>query len=168
MRIGVGVLERQVAQLRRLVDDLLDIGRITSGKILIRRQPLLLQDMLGEAVEAIRHAMENKQHVLALEVEEAPLWVDGDRSRLVQVVSNLLHNAAKFTPPGGRVVLSLGREDDKARLGVRDNGPGIEPRDLAYVFRLFAQGDSTANRLHEGLEAWARYWEILGEVTAGS
>lgn len=152
LRIGVGIMERQVAQLQRLVDDLLDIGRITSGKILIQRQPVELQALLDEAVEAIRPAIEAKQHQVTLHVEPVPLWVDGDRARLLQVISNLLHNAAKFTPSGGHVVLSLLRAGDTAQIGVRDNGPGIKPSDLAYVFRLFAQGAADmASREHGGL-----------------
>ncbi|MEO6228279.1 MAG: ATP-binding protein, partial [Thermomonas sp.] len=103
-------------------------------------------------VEAIRPAIEAKQHGITLDVEPAPMWVDGDRARLVQVISNLLHNAAKFTPSGGHVVLSLVRAGDTAQIGVRDNGPGIKPSDLAYVFRLFAQGGADmASREHGGL-----------------
>ena len=150
LRSGVEVLERQVAQLRRLVDDLLDIGRITSGKILIQRQPTQLQDVLTHAVEATRPAMLKKGHALAVQLDATPLWVEGDSARLVQVVSNLLHNAAKFTPPGGQVTMSLARDGENARISVRDNGPGIKPKDLGYVFRLFAQGADHLDDLHEG------------------
>ncbi len=152
MRVGLGILERQVAQLRRLVDDLTDVGRITSGKIVIHKQPVRLQDVLEEAVEATRPHIEQKQHALSLQEDDTPLWVEGDRARLVQVVSNLLHNAAKFTPPGGEVVLSLSSEGDNALVSVRDNGPGIAPDEVNYVFRLFAQGGTDiASRMHGGL-----------------
>jgi signal transduction histidine kinase len=152
MVAGREILARQVRQLCRLVDDLLDVGRIASGKIHIEREPVRLQDVVDQALEASAPHIEGSRHALDLDVPDEQLWVVGDRARLVQVASNLLHNAAKFTPPGGRIRLWLARAGDKAELGVSDNGPGIAPEELSYVFRLFAQtGSDLAQRAHDGL-----------------
>lgn len=152
LRMGRDILQRQVAQLCRLVEDLVDVGRISSGKLQVQREPVLLQTVLDEVVEATRPFLQQRKHSLVHEMIDAPLWVEGDRARLVQVVSNLMHNAGKFTPPGGQVRLYLLREQDSAQIGVRDNGPGIQPEELQYVFRLFAQaGSDMASRLHGGL-----------------
>ncbi|GAA4863141.1 PAS domain-containing sensor histidine kinase [Luteimonas vadosa] len=146
------ILARQVGQLCRLVDDLLDVGRIASGKIHIEHEPVLLQDVVDQAVEATAPHVEAGRHVLEVDLPEHPLRVDGDRARLVQVVSNLLHNATKFSPPGGRIRVWLARAGGNAELGVADNGPGIPPEDLQYIFRLFAQaGGDMSQRTHDGL-----------------
>src|SRR5690606_33264566 len=137
------VLARQVAQLRRLVDDLLDVGRIVGEKIRVERAPVLLQDVAADALEASIPEMDARRHTLERDLSPEPLWVFGDRVRLVQVLGNLLHNAAKFTPDGGTVRLALrpGADGDTAELVVSDTGPGI-PRDkLRHVFKLFAQAD---------------------------
>ena len=146
------VLGRQVGHLRRLVDDLLDVGRIVSGKVHLERNPLLLQDVLNDAVEGVKPVMDARHHDFVRDLAPRPLWVQGDRVRLVQVVSNLLHNAAKFTPDGGRIELALRDAGEAAEISVRDNGPGIAQEHLKQVFELFAQvdGDDTA-RPHGGM-----------------
>ena len=146
------VLTRQVGHLKRLVDDLLDVGRIVSGKVRLERTPVRLQDVVAGAVEAVLPEMDRHRHTLRQELDPDPLWVLGDRVRLVQVLANLLQNAAKFTPDGGRVRVRLRRAGDRAELMVADNGPGI-PRDkLRHVFKLFAQGEEDhASRAHGGL-----------------
>ena len=146
------VLTRQVGHLKRLVDYLLDVGRIVSGKIRLERVPLRLQDVVEGAVEAVVPEMDRHRHALRQDVDPEPLWVLGDRVRLVQVLANLLQNAAKFTPDGGSIRVKLRRSGDNAELLVADNGPGI-PRDkLRHVFKLFAQGDDDhATREHGGL-----------------
>jgi PAS domain S-box-containing protein len=146
------ILVRQVAQLRRLVDDLLDVGRIASGRVHMERLPVHLQQVVAEAVEAGIPHLQAADHELEQDIAAEPLWVVGDRARLVQVLGNLLHNAAKFTPRGGRIRVWLARRGDKGELGVRDNGPGIHPDDLGYVFRLFAQAENDHSKhLHGGL-----------------
>ncbi|GAB3732248.1 PAS domain-containing sensor histidine kinase [Luteimonas pelagia] len=146
------ILVRQVVQLRRLVDDLLDVGRIASGRVHMEQAPVHLQSVVEQAVEASAPQVEAGEHTLSIDVTHAPLWVMGDHARLVQVASNLLHNAAKFTPPGGRIAIRLSRHDDRAEISVRDNGPGIDPQHLAYVFRLFAQAEpDSTKRMHGGL-----------------
>jgi PAS domain S-box-containing protein len=146
------ILARQVPHLRRLVDDLLDIGRITSGKVHLALQPLVLQQVVAEAAEAMRPAMQERRHQFDVAADSEPLTVQGDRTRLVQVLTNLLHNAAKFTPDGGHVTLSLARDGDHALLKVVDNGPGIPPEQLPRMFKLFAQADEDlSGRMHGGL-----------------
>jgi PAS domain S-box-containing protein len=135
------VLARQVAHLGRLVDDLLDTGRIISGKVHLQRSPTSLQEVVAESLEAMAPMLE--AHGLRLETRIAPdpLWVRGDKVRLVQVLSNLLHNACKFTPEGGRVQVVLTQQGEHAELRVSDTGCGIAPQELQYVFNLFAQGE---------------------------
>ncbi|MGQ4659878.1 PAS domain S-box protein [Lysobacter sp. F6437] len=145
------VLERQVAHLTRLVDDLLDVGRIVSGKVYLERQPVDLQHVVAESVEALSPTLQARHHELVVDVPPEPLEVMGDRVRLVQVLNNLLHNAAKFTPDGGRVCVTLARRGDHAELSVADNGPGIAPGELNYVFKLFAQSENSSGGHHGGL-----------------
>src|SRR5690606_11198882 len=146
------VLQRQVGHLKRLVDDLLDVGRIVSGKIRLERTPVRLQDVAAAAVETVTPEIDSHRHTLRQEITDEPLWVAGDRVRLVQVLGNLLQNAAKFTPDGGELQLVLRRAGRDAEFVVSDNGPGI-PRDkLRHVFKLFAQGEEDdAARAHGGL-----------------
>ena len=147
-----GILQRQVGHLKRLVDDLLDVGRIVSGKVRLERGPVKLQDVAAAAVEAVTPEIDRLRHTLRQDIATEPLWVSGDRVRLGQVLSNLLQNAAKFTPDGGQVRLILRRRDDDAELVVCDNGPGIPREKLRHVFKLFAQGEEDhASRQHGGL-----------------
>ena len=146
-----GVLSRQVAHLRRLVDDLLDVGRIVSGKVHMERTPMLLQEVVAEAVEAMAPEFRKRGQQLDTDVEQAPLWVLGDKARLVQVLSNLLHNAWKFTPGGGHARVVLARDGAHAELRVSDTGCGIRPAELQRVFQLFEQGEDAATTGHGGL-----------------
>ena len=151
MRQTRDILGRQVSHLCRLVDDLLDVGRIVSGKVHLDMQPVALQPVVHEAVEAHAPAIVSRAHTLVLELDDTPLWVSGDRVRLVQVLSNLLHNAVKFTPDGGRITIGLHRTADTVELSVADTGPGIAPENLSYVFKLFAQDEHPPSRAHGGL-----------------
>jgi PAS domain S-box-containing protein len=134
------IIERQVDHLTRLVDDLLDVSRITRGKIELRRQPLEVADVLAKAIETADPALEQHRHRLVVEVAPGPLRVLGDAGRLTQVFSNLLTNAAKFTPVGGTVRIEARVEGDHVRVGVQDNGIGIAPELLPHVFETFVQG----------------------------
>lgn len=146
------VLGRQVGHLKRLVDDLLDVGRIVSDKIRLEEKPVLLQDVVHEAVEAVQPEMDARRHTLSQDVEPGPMWVCGDRVRLVQVLGNLLQNAAKFTPDGGKICLALRRDTECGELVVSDTGPGIPREKLRHVFKLFAQAEEDASaRQHGGL-----------------
>ena len=151
LRATRDILARQVGQLSRLVDDLLDVGRIVSGKVHLRREPVRLQEVVDAAVEAATPTMQARAQQLTTEVTDEPLWVVGDKVRLVQVLNNLLNNAVKFTPEGGRICVRLSRRAGTAHLSVADNGPGIPPDQLNHVFKLFAQGDNAAVTRQGGL-----------------
>lgn len=142
----VSMMDRQMTHLVRLVDDLLDVSRITSGKLELRRQKVLLTEVLGSAMEASRAFIEAHQHELVLDLRVQDLWVDGDPDRLAQVFSNLLFNGAKYTEPGGRITLTLERENSETVVTVQDNGIGIPPSAFEEVFDMFSQV-----RSHEAL-----------------
>ena len=140
-------MERQVAHMVRLIDDLLDVSRITSGRIQLQREPTLLSGLLSSAIEANAAAIAARKIQLTVDVPETPCVLDVDPTRFVQVVSNLLHNATKFTPAGGAILVSAqvssadSNPPGELRLLVRDSGVGIAPAFLPRVFDLFSQGD---------------------------
>ncbi|HEX7836606.1 MAG TPA: ATP-binding protein, partial [Kofleriaceae bacterium] len=144
------VIDRQVQHLCRLVDDLLDVARITAGRIQLERERVWLHDVVARSVEMVRPLIDERHHALAVEVEDG-LRVDGDATRLAQVVTNLLVNAAKYTPPGGRLAILVARDGRDAVLRVRDTGAGISAELLPRVFDLFEQGPQALHRPHGGL-----------------
>lgn len=151
LRAARDILARQVTHLRRLVDDLLDVGRIATGKVHLVKEVVSLQQIVGDTVAAVQPTMAERGHAFVVDATEEPLHVCGDPVRLVQVFTNLLNNAAKFTPPGGRIVLTLSRAPDgRAEIGVRDNGPGIMPHALPGMFNLFAQGEHNVQGSAQG------------------
>ncbi|MCZ8258459.1 MAG: response regulator [Polaromonas sp.] len=133
------VVDRQVIHLTRLVDDLLDVARITSGKVTLKKGQITLQSVINHAVEISSSTMESKQHKLDVREPDAPYLLDADHARLVQSVANLLVNAAKFTPAGGHIVLSAEVEVPVVTFRVTDNGIGLEADSLAKIFDLFVQ-----------------------------
>jgi PAS domain S-box-containing protein len=142
LRAARDILARQVTHLRRLVDDLLDVGRIATGKVHLVEETVDLRQVVADTAVAVQPTMAERGHAFTVNATEEPVCVVGDPVRLVQVLTNLLNNAAKFTPPGGRIALSLSRAPDgRAELGVRDNGPGILPEALPGMFKLFVQGE---------------------------
>ena len=145
------VTDRQVNHLTRLVEELLDVARISQGKIALQLAPLDLLALVVHSVESARPYIDARGHRLQLTLPSAPVWMRGDFARLVQVVGNLLNNAAKYTPEGGNIHLSLGVQDGIALLRVRDNGIGIEPELLPNVFDLFEQGKRALDRSQGGL-----------------
>jgi signal transduction histidine kinase len=145
------MMERQVNQMVRLVDDLLDVSRITTGKLAIRKAVTELQATLRDAVETGRPVIEARKHELVLDIPDEPISVEGDRTRLSQVFSNLLNNAAKYTEPGGRIELSLRKEGQEAVVRVRDNGIGLEGASISSIFDMFVQVDRTLERTQAGL-----------------
>jgi signal transduction histidine kinase len=145
------IIARQVAHMRHLVNDLLDVSRVTRGLVTVARQPLDLRRVVGEAAEQVRPLVDARRHVLTLSLGDTPVMVDGDHTRLVQVVANLLGNAAKYTPEGGCIDVELEAADGQAFLAVRDNGSGIGPDLLPVVFDLFTQGSRTLDRAQGGL-----------------
>lgn len=145
------MMERQIGHIVRLVDDLLDISRISRGKFELRRERVDVRAVLEHAIEASRPLVEAAGHTLVVRGPEAPLWLDGDLTRLAQVVSNLLNNAAKYTPNGGRIELSVEGAGREVVLRVIDNGVGISAEMLPRVFELFTQMDCTLDRAQGGL-----------------
>jgi len=167
------VVDRQVDHLGRLVDDLLDVNRITSGKILVLKEPMALSAALDRAVESSMPLLNQRRHRLEVTAQDASIRVEGDLTRLSQVFLNLLNNAAKYTPEGGLVRLSAAVEDGAAVVRVRDNGVGIAPELLPRIFDLFVQGSQSLDRIEGGLGiGLALVREILrlhgGVVTAAS
>ena len=128
------IIERQLEHLTRLVDDLLDTSRITTGRIVLRREVVDLRDAVRHSLETVRPLIESRRHALAVALPDAPLCVDADPVRLAQIFTNLLNNAAKFTPSGGRIELSVEKREGDAVVTVRDNGIGIAAEVLPHVF----------------------------------
>jgi PAS domain S-box-containing protein len=151
VRFTADVLHRQVGQLVRLVNDLVDVNRITRGKIELVRTDIDLDAVVRQAVEAVRPMIDSKQQVLELQLPAAPLRMTGDFTRLTQVIGNVLSNATKFTGEGGRIVLAVARQDAQYVITVRDNGIGIAAEQLPDVFKLFVQGDTSLERSVSGL-----------------
>ena len=146
-----GVLDRQTAQLRRLVEDLLDLARITRGDIPLRTDAVDLRAIVESAVRGASPQVEAKRHELSVEVPGEAVPIEGDAARLEQVVANLLGNAVKYTPPGGRIEVRLAREGEEAVLVVRDSGIGISAELLPYVFEPFTQAERSLDRAQGGL-----------------
>jgi two-component system CheB/CheR fusion protein len=147
----VEMLGRQVRQMIKLVDDLLEISRITRDKIELHRQPVLLADVVHGAVETSRPLIDQQHHQLDVRLPDAPLTLDADSVRLTQVLANLLNNAAKYTDQGGRIELEAHRAGPEVEIAVRDNGIGIPPGHLPEVFDMFTQAHRAAGRGEGGL-----------------
>ncbi|HEY4583865.1 MAG TPA: ATP-binding protein, partial [Lysobacter sp.] len=145
------MMERQLGHMVRLIDDLLDVSRITSGKVVLQRDRISLQDAALAAIESARPLIEAARHRLTVELPESPLWIDADPTRIAQVMGNLLTNAAKYTPDGGEIALRLHACDGAACAVVSDNGLGIPREALDEVFGMFAQVNRTLDRAQGGL-----------------
>lgn len=168
LRTTRDILQRQVGHLSRLVDDLLDVGRIISGKVHLRLAPLDLREVVSDAVEAITPAIQARRHELQVELPDHPVMMEGDKVRLVQVLNNLLGNAAKFTPEGGRVGVSLRTREGFAEFSVSDNGPGIAPAEQAKVFKLFTQSANSNDGHYGGLGVGLSMVHQLVELHGGA
>jgi signal transduction histidine kinase len=163
------VIERQAEQLARLVDDLLDVSRITQGKIKLRVQPLEISDVIQCAVETTRSLIDKHRHRLHLTVPGPALYLDGDLTRLTQVVANLLTNAAKYQNEQGRIDLVVEEDkDNMIAITVRDQGIGIAPDMLTQIFELFAQGERSLDRSQGGLGIGLSLVKSLVEMHGGS
>ena len=177
VRKSTDVIARQVRHMTELIDDLLDVSRVTRGLVQLEMQPVDLQAVVAGAVEQARPLIESRRHTLALALDAAPAWVEGDRTRLVQILANLLNNAAKYTPQGGTITLALEHVTTPAekfvRLAVRDTGVGISAELLPHVFDLFTQAERTPDRAQGGLGLGLALVRSLvqlhgGRVRAGS
>jgi PAS domain S-box-containing protein len=162
------MMDRQISHIARLVDDLLDVSRITRGKIEIRTEAVDVRQTVTDAVEAVRPFVDERQLALDVSVPPDPVWVQADPVRLEQVFANLLHNAAKYTEPGGRVSIAAELEDrGHVVIRVTDTGIGIRPELIDRIFDMFTQGDRVSGRLKEGLGLGLTLVRSLVEMHGG-
>jgi len=145
------MMERQMRQLLRLIDDLLEVSRISTGKLILQREPLDMRRVVEMALESCKPVIDRGGHRLSVNLPDETLWVDGDLTRLAQSLSNLLNNAAKYTPEGGQIWVELARVGPQAVLTVRDSGVGLPPDMIGRVFDMFAQVNRSLERAQGGL-----------------
>lgn len=162
------VIGRQVGHLSRLVDDLLDVSRITSGKIVLVQSSVDLRQIVVHAVEGSRTQFAERHHTLTEHLPDHPVFVNGDPTRLTQVVTNLLSNAAKYTPDGGQISITLQQQDREVVLCIKDSGVGLAPDMLERAFELFAQGERTLARSEGGLGVGLTLVRRLVEMHGGT
>ena len=162
------VVDRQVTLLARLVEELLDVSRISQGKIALKKEPVELSRIISHSVETARPLIDARAQTLSVSVPPAPVWLSADFARLSQVVANLLNNAAKYTGEGGRIELTADAGEGEATISVRDNGTGIETALLPKVFDLFVQGDRALDRGQGGLGIGLTLVKRLVELHEGT
>jgi PAS domain S-box-containing protein len=165
---ATGMLERQVGQMSRLVDDLLDMSRITRGRIELRKARVELAPVVEHAVEAARAIYRSMNRELTVAIPAEPIPLDADATRLAQVIGNLLHNACKFTEPGGHVWLTVERQGARAAIRVRDNGIGLAAEHLSRIFEMFAQVDTSLERSRGGLGIGLTLVKTLVDMHGGT
>jgi PAS domain S-box-containing protein len=165
---AVAMMDRQLDQLARLVDDLLDVSRINSDKIELRRTHVELTSLIRQSVEDFRPLAESKSHELSTDLSSEPLLLNADPVRLEQIFGNLLNNAAKYTNAGGRIEVKAWRENGDAVVSITDTGVGIPPEQLCSIFELFSQVDSTLERVQGGLGIGLTLVKRLTEMHGGS
>ena len=162
------MMQRQVAQMVRLVDDLIDLSRITTGKLVVRKVVFDLRTALRDAVETARPFVESRRHSLNVRLPRETLPVDGDATRLAQVFSNLLNNAAKYTEPGGSIELAARRDGKELEVTVKDNGIGLAPESKERIFDMFVQVDRSLERAQAGLGVGLTLSRTLVELHQGT
>ena len=166
-------MERQLSHMVRLVDDLLDLSRINRDKLELQKQPVVLSDVVAQAVETVRPLISESRHELTIDLPPEPLKLNADTVRLSQAFSNLLNNACKYTDPGGRISLTAAHQDGHVVVSIRDNGMGIPSELSPKIFDMFTQADNTLERQHGGLGIGLALVKRLvemheGEVSAGA
>ena len=163
-----GVIERQVGQLTHLIDDLLEVSRISSGRVRLRQEHIVIDGVVKRAVESVRALIATHRHKLTVSLPVQPVWLHADAARLEQIIVNLLTNAAKYTDDGGRIALSIRQEADAAVLRVRDNGIGISAELLPHIFDLFTQAERSLDRSQGGLGIGLCLVQRLVELHGGN
>lgn len=161
-------MDRQVRQMIRLIDDLMDVSRISQGKIQLRKQAVGVDTVLQGALESLKPLMESLDQRITFATSDSTLCVEGDVARLTQVFGNLLHNAAKYTGRGGTIWIGAQRRGKEAIVSIRDNGPGIPRHMLAEIFDMFQQVDATLDRSHGGLGIGLTLVKRIVEAHGGS
>lgn len=162
------VIQRQVAHMSLLLDDLLDVARVTQGKLALRLEPVRLNDVINTAIEAVRPLIDKKGHVLSVNSPEAPIVVDIDRVRVAQIITNLLNNAAKYSDPGTAITLSAAAQGHRIEVSVHDNGIGIDPAVLPTLFEMFTQVEDSRYRSEGGLGIGLALARALAELHGGT
>ena len=162
------MMDRQVDHMVRLVDDLMEVSRITRGKIELRKEVLDLEDVIGAAVDTSRPLIESAGHQLSMSLPAEPLLVEADAVRLAQVFANLINNAVRYTDAGGRIAITAQRDDGTATITVRDTGIGIAPEALPHVFDMFVQGNARDARGQSGLGIGLTLVRSLVEMHGGT
>jgi PAS domain S-box-containing protein len=168
VRWSHAVIERQTAHMARLLDDLLDVSRITRGRLEVRRARVPLRAVIDAAVETVRPLLDAQGHRLQVELPEESLFIDADALRIAQVLANLLTNAAKYTPPPGNIRLFAARDGGQVKIRVLDNGIGLAPDDLPRIFDMFAQVKPTLDRKESGLGIGLALSRALMELHGGT
>ncbi len=162
------IIKRQVDHLTRLLDELLEVSRLTSGKVVLKRRPVEIAESMRFAIEAAQPLVRKRRQRLSVDFPAQSLTVDGDPTRLVQILSNLLHNAAKYTQEGGTITFSASREAESVVLRVTDNGSGIAPEVLPHIFDLFTQEGRSLDHAQGGLGIGLTVVRSLVELHGGT
>jgi two-component system CheB/CheR fusion protein len=168
MKQATDIMRRQMRQMIRLIDDLLDVSRITEGKIHLRKERLELASVVNHAVEAARPLWASKEHELKVTLSPQPIYVDGDPARLAQVLGNLINNACRYTENGGRIELTVERQSNDVVISVKDNGIGIAGEQLTRIFDMFTQVDTSLERTQSGLGIGLSLVRTLVEMHHGT
>lgn len=162
------MIDRQLSHMTRLVDDLLDVGRITTGKIRFQAEQVAYPQVVARSVEAVRPLIEARRHRLTVDMPDNTLSVHGDATRLAQILQNLLTNAAKYTPEGGLIEMKVWLEGSQLHTSVRDNGTGLSPEAITQIFELFSQGDAQTAARESGLGIGLTLARSLVEMHGGA
>jgi PAS domain S-box-containing protein len=168
VRSSRDMIDRQLSHMTRLVDDLLDVGRLTTGKIRFKAETVSYGQVVARSVEAVRPLMDARRHQLTVDMPDSGLWVQGDATRLAQVLQNLLTNAAKYTPEGGLIELKVWQEGTQLHTSVRDNGAGLTAQAINQIFELFSQGDAQTAAKESGLGIGLTLARSLVEMHGGA
>ena len=168
LSVSRDMIDRQVTHMTRLIDDLLDVGRITQNKVELRKETIDMGDMVRQAVETARPLLEERRHRLSLELPTKPVYLDADPVRITQILANLLNNACKFTEPNGEILLLADPTDTDVEVTVRDNGKGISRERISSVFEMFTQVDGAAGVDHSGLGIGLNLTKHLVELHGGT
>jgi PAS domain S-box-containing protein len=168
LKEATGMVERALGRIVRIVDDLLDMSRITRGKIELRKERLPLQTAVQQAVESVHPFIESRKHELSVSLPPEAVWLEADPVRIEQILVNLLNNAAKYTEPGGKIWLSAERLGNDCVVRVRDTGIGISPEMLPRIFELFVQADKSLDRAQGGLGIGLTLVKRLVEMHGGA
>ena len=168
LRNSRDIIDRQISHLTRLVDDLLDVGRFNTGKVKLRREPVRMEELVSRSVETVRPVIEARGHQLSVSVPEQSVWVYGDPTRIAQILQNLLINAAKYTPDGGRIEIRTEQREGFVDISVTDNGRGLAASQLESIFELFVQGDNSEAPHESGLGIGLTLARSLAERHGGT